>query len=200
MAPIGLKWKKCNIMTMQTGIVEQVATKEVNTKFGLKPTYSMKIAGSWVKCGFKDPGIQPGYEVEFDGVSGTYGVETKSVRVINRGSPVTTVTSSAGAPTSTAAAAPKAGTYSSYKEKVFPVPPLHGDRAIVRQNALARATDIYIAARGAKPFELELSTLDLVISFARKFESYTAGDIDMAEAIKEDAAASAASVDKAQAT
>ena len=69
---------------------------------------------------------------------------------------------------------------------MFPIPALHGDRAIVRQNALARATDLYVAARGGKPFDLEISTLDLVISFARKFEAYTAGDIDLAEAIKED--------------
>ena len=77
---------------------------------------------------------------------------------------------------------------SGYKDKVFPIPALHGDRAIVRQNALARASDLYIAARGGKPFELEASTLDLVIAFARKFEAYTAGDLDMAEALKEDTA------------
>ena len=50
---------------------------------------------------------------------------------------------------------------------------------------MARATDIYIAARGGKPFDLEISTLDLVIQFARKFEAYTAGDIDMQEALEE---------------
>jgi hypothetical protein len=181
LAPIGLKWKKCN-MTMQTGIVEQVSTKEVNTKFGPKPTYSMKIAGTWIKCGFKDPGVQPGYDVEFDGVSGTYGVETKAVKILSRSAATVTVTSSATAPQ--AAAAPKAA-YSSGYNKIFPIPALHGDRAIVRQNALARATDLYIAARGQKPFELEVTTLDLVIAFARKFEAYTAGDLDMAEAMKE---------------
>ena len=69
---------------------------------------------------------------------------------------------------------------------MFPIPALHGDRAIVRQNALARATDIYIAARGGKPFELEAENLDFVIRLARKFEAYTAGDIDMMEAIEED--------------
>jgi hypothetical protein len=78
-------------------------------------------------------------------------------------------------------------TGSGYAAKVFPIPPLHGDRAIVRQNALARATDIYIAARGGKPFELEGSNLDFVISLARKFEAYTAGDLDLAEAEAESA-------------
>ena len=161
---------------MQTGIVEAVSTKDVSTKFGTKPTFSMKVNGTWIKCGFKNPNVAVGYEVEFDGVSGTYGVETKSVNILRKADAAPT--------TATAVAAPKAA-YSGYKEKVFPIPPLHGDRAIVRQNALARATDLYIAARGGKPFELEASTLDLVINLARKFEAYTAGDIDMMEAMEE---------------
>ena len=171
-------------MAMMTGIVESTSTKDVNTKFGTKPTYSMKVNGTWIKCGFKNPNVQAGYEVQFDGVTGTYGVETKAVEVLSK-------TAASVAPPATMIAAPTAiavpkAVYSGYKDKVFPVPPLHGDRAIVRQNALARATDIYIAARGGKPFDLEASTLDLVIQFARKFEAYTAGDLDMAEAMKED--------------
>jgi hypothetical protein len=173
-------------MTMMTGIVEAVSTKDVNTKFGLKPTYSMKVDGNWVKCGFKTHGASVGDEVEFDGNTGTYGMETKAVNVIRRGvgaAPSTGVTSS------TAPAAPTK-TYGGggFKEKVFPIPALHGDRAIVRQNALARATDIFIAARGGKPFELDESTFSLVIGFARKFEAYTAGDLDMAQAEAESAA------------
>ena len=169
-------------MTMQTGIVEAVSTKDVTTKFGTKPTYSIKVNGGWVKCGFKNHNANVGDEVEFDGNTGTYGVETKAVIVLRRGA-APAVTSST--PT-VAAAAPQAKSFSGYKDKVFPIPALHGDRAIVRQNALARATDLYIAARGGKPFDLESSTLDLVIQFARKFEAYTAGDIDMMEAIQED--------------
>ena len=45
---------------------------------------------------------------------------------------------------------------------------------------------MYVAARGGKPFELEAENLDFVIKLARKFEAYTAGDIDMMEAIEED--------------
>jgi len=168
-------------MTMQTGIVEAISTKDVSTKFGTKPTFSMKVGGTWIKCGFKNPNVAVGYEVEFDGVSGTYGVETKSVNILRKADAAPTPS---GATTAPAVAAPKAA-YSGYKEKVFPIPALHGDRAIVRQNALARATDLYIAARGGKPFELESSTLDLVVTLARKFEAYTAGDIDMQEAMEE---------------
>ena len=166
---------------MQTGIVEAISTKDVSTKFGTKPTFSMKVGGTWIKCGFKNPNVAVGYEVEFDGVSGTYGVETKSVNILRKADAAPTPS---GATTAPAAAVFKTA-YSGYKEKVFPIPALHGDRAIVRQNALARATDLYIAARGGKPFELELSTLDLVVTLARKFEAYTAGDIDMQEAMEE---------------
>jgi len=167
-------------MTMMTGIVEAISTKDVNTKFGNKPTYSLKVNGTWVKCGFKNPNAGAGDEVEFDGNTGTYGLETKAVNVLRKG---------AGTPppaaTSNSTPAPARTTGSGYAAKVFPIPPLHGDRAIVRQNALARATDIYIAARGGKPWELEATNLDFVISLARKFEAYTAGDLDMAEAIAE---------------
>jgi len=178
---IGLILKKSN-MTMMTGIVESVSTKDVNTKFGLKPTFSMKVNGTWVKCGFKDPGVSVGNQVEFDGVTGTYGVETKKVIVLSKGTTAPAAASPASTPTPVVGKTFSGG---GYKEKVFPIPPLHGDRAIVRQNALARATDIYIAARGGKPFELELSTLDLVIQFARKFEAYTAGDLDLESATNE---------------
>ena len=165
-----------------TGIVEAISTKDVNTKFGNKPTYSLKVNGTWVKCGFKNPNAGAGDEVEFDGNTGTYGLETKAVNVLRKGAgtPPPAATSNTAVPVTKT-------TGSGYAAKVFPIPPLHGDRAIVRQNALARATDIYIAARGGKPFELEGSNLDFVISLARKFEAYTAGDLDLAEAEAESA-------------
>ena len=167
-----------------SGVVEAVSTKDVTTKFGVKPTYSFKVNGTWIKCGFKNPSVDVGYTVDFDGVTGTYGIETKAVNIISRTSSAPVATASTAVTTTTAA--PKSYGGGGYKDKVFPIPALHGDRAIVRQNALARATDLYIAARGGKPFELEASTLDLVIKLARKFEAYTAGDLDMAEAMKED--------------
>jgi hypothetical protein len=178
-------------MSMMSGVVEAVSTKDVTTKFGVKPTYSMKINGAWVKCGFKNPGVEAGYTVDFDGVTGTYGLETKAVNIISRSAPITMAVDKATGVGSVAVPTKSYGGGGGYS-KVFPIPALHGDRAIVRQNALARATDLYIAARGGKPFELEATTLDLVIGFARKFEAYTAGDLDMAEALKEDTADEAA--------
>lgn len=167
-----------------SGVVESVTTKDVTTKFGVKPTWSIRVGGKWVKCGFKNPNVEAGYTVDFDAVAGTYGLETKAVNIISR----TTAPTTAVAPPPATATKP-AYTASYGGSKVFPIPALHGDRAIVRQNALARATDLYIAARGGKPFELEASSLDLVIAFARKFEAYTAGDLDLAEAMAEESTA-----------
>ena len=64
---------------MMNGIVEETAIKEVSTKFGVKPTYSFKVGGAWIKCGFKNPNIAVGYTVDFDANTGTYGLETKAV-------------------------------------------------------------------------------------------------------------------------
>ena len=165
---------------MMTGIVESTSTKDVNTKFGTKPTYSMKVNGTWIKCGFKNPNVEAGYEIQFDGVTGTYGVETKSVEILRKAV-------SSPTPESTAVAAPTAvavprTSYGGYKDKVFPVPPLHGDRAIVRQNALARSTELFIGCRGGKPFDLNEDATKIIISIARQFEAYTAGDLDLAQA------------------
>jgi predicted ferric reductase len=169
---------------MITGIVEAVSTKDVNTKFGLKPTFSIKVNGNWVKCGFKNPNASVGDEVEFDGNTGTYGMETKAVAVLRKGAGVGAVPSSA--PVATSAPAPMKP---AYVAKVFPIPALHGDRSIIRQNALARATDIVIAAAGGKAFGVDYDeTSKQIIKLARKFEAYTAGDLDMAEAEAEAAA------------
>jgi hypothetical protein len=186
---------------MMTGVVQEVSTKNVVTKFGEKPTYSVMVNGQWVKCGFKNPGVEVGYTVDFDGVHGKYGLETKSINIIARSSPVvplatpTTVAAGATYPTGgyiTSAVPPfKASGYSS-REKVFPIPALHGDRSIVRQNALARACDLVIGSQGSKTFPLGDELTTYIISLARKFEAYTAGDIDFERAVLEESLAESA--------
>ena len=163
-------------MAVMQGLVEQVSQKDVTTKFGVKPTYSMKVDGGWVKCGFKNPKADVGDEVQFNGEAGAYGMEAKDVVITakGKGTPPAVVPSS------------KPSYSGGYKEKVFPIPPLHGDRSIVRQNALARAVELYIGCYGGKAFELTTDTTTTVcIALARKFEAYTAGDLDLSAA-KED--------------
>lgn len=171
-------------MSAMNGVVEQLATKDVTTKFGVKPTYSIKVSGNWVKHGFKKPACNVGDTIEFDGEEGKYGVEAKNIVVTAKGAPGTVPVSISGV-TSIRPGSTGGGSYST---KVFPIPALHGDRSIVRQNALARATDLYIGARGGKAFDLDLVTSDLIIKMARQFEAYTAGDLDLEAAKKETAA------------
>ena len=162
-------------MSAMNGVVEQLATKDVTTKFGVKPTYSLKVDGNWVKHGFKKPPCNVGDTIEFDGEEGKYGVEAKNIIVTAKGAP-------GAVPTAGVTSIKPVGGGGGYSSKVFPIPPLHGDRSIVRQNALARATDLYIGARGGKPFDLDDATSTLVIRMARSFEAYTAGDLDLAAA------------------
>jgi len=161
-------------MSAMNGVVEQLATKDVTTKFGVKPTYSLKVDGNWVKHGFKKPPCNVGDTIEFDGEEGKYGVEAKNIVVTAKGAP--------GAVPVASVTSIKPSSGGGYSNKVFPIPPLHGDRSIVRQNALARATDLYIGARGGKAFDLDDATSTLVIRMARSFEAYTAGDLDLAAA------------------
>ena len=179
-------------MAMMTGVVSELGMKEVSTKFGVKPTFSMKVNGTWVKCGFKSPMAGVGDTVEFDGTSGTYGLEGKNVKVVARAGTASGADAPvAGTPASTAAT-PVRASYGK-GDRVFPIPPLHGDRAIVRQNALARATDLVIGAAGGKPYGVDDTQCDLIIRFARKFEAYTAGDLDLEAAMAEDTVAVVAS-------
>lgn len=165
-------------MSAMTGVVEAITTKDVTTRFGVKPTYSLKVDGYWLKHGFKKPACNVGDTISFDGETGTYGLETKSVTVTAKGEP-------GAAPVASVTSTKPASSGSTYSARVFPIPALHGDRSIVRQNALARSTELYVGARGGKPFDLDLVTSDLIIRMARQFEAYTAGDLDLAAAKKE---------------
>lgn len=158
---------------MPKGIVETTSKKEVKTKFGMKPTYSVKVDGEWYSNGFTDPRVSAGDEISFDYTDGRYGREFDkgTVMRISKGADAPTPVASPSAPKS----APAAGF-----SRPFPIPPLHGDRAIIRQNSLSHAARLYAAgidsasAKGLNPNELATA----VISMARKFEAYACGDLD----------------------
>ncbi len=170
-------------MTMMHGVVEEVSQKVVATKFGEKPTYSFRVGGTWIKSGFKNPNVEVGHEVDFDAVEGKFGIETKSVTILGRGILGASMPERPGS-----VPVPPIGSFSKpyiphSRDKVFPIPALHGDRSIIRQNALARASDLYVASHGGKSFAIDLITSSgFIIALARKFEAYTAGDLDMEEA------------------
>lgn len=157
-------------------IVSRITSKDVTTKWGPKKAYSIQADGTWYSYGFKKPAFEEGDEVNFTYTEDTYGkkVDVATVRVINKGGSTPTPSASAEAPT-----APPARSYGP-PAKVFPIPPLHGDRAIVRQNSLTNAVNL------CKEFFGEDGNLEdranIVIGIARMFEAYSCGDLDVEQA------------------
>lgn len=154
-------------------IIENITSKEVVTKFGPKPAFSIKTGEGWFSYGFKKPMFAIGDEVDFQYTENTYGknVDHASVKLITKG---------AGAVGGATAGAPVATPMRSgggYAAKVFPIPPLHGDRAIVRQNSVTNATKIVMDLIVAESADAETVALE-VIRVARILESYSCGDID----------------------
>ena len=154
-------------------IVENITTKEVTTKFGPKPAYTIVANGERFSYGFKKPAFKIGDEIDFQFTENTYGknVDLASVQLIAKGS-------GAPAPSASTSTAP-AKAYGA-PAKVFPIPPLHGDRAIVRQNSITNATkvvcDYFDSNDGINTVD---EYVDLIIQVARKFEAYSCGDLDM---------------------
>lgn len=152
-----------------TGIVVELDSKEVKTKFGMKPTYSFKLDDNvWYRCGFKDPKLGVGMKVDFSYTPGKYGND------VTEGS-ITASKATVGA----ASAVPRSG-----GKGVFPVPPDDGQRSIVRQNALTNARELVChllpAGVNKEDYDNLPSVAFQIIETAKLFESYTAGDDDLA--------------------
>lgn len=159
------------------GIVESIGTKEVKTRFGMKPTYSFKVDGEWYKLGFTKPTFGKGDAVEFEYTEGTYGREVAKGDI----SVVSKVLAADPVPSSfTVRSTPHMGS-----KGVFPIPALDGQRAIVRQNALTNAREVVVAFDNG---DKEVYDYDIIankiISLARKFEAYACGDLDAARAVE----------------
>lgn len=151
------------------GVVSAVDTRMVNTKFGLKPSYSVTVNGERYAAGFRAPSAAVG-----DFVDLTYDDSSryKDIQSISKatGSPPAV----AAKPPVTAAAPVKSG-----YDRVFPVPALSPERAIIRQNALGHATKVVLDG----PMEVGSEDgVEEIIRIARKFEAYATGDLDKAMA------------------
>lgn len=158
-----------------TYIVESITSKDVVTKFGPKPAYRVKASGEWYSYGFKRPAFKEGDTINFSSTEGKYGKEIDPMSV-------KTLSSGGGADPAVGASSPSPAAPRAYgpPAKVFPIPPTHGDRAIVRQNALTNARELVAAAMvGAKGgVEVGDSVISRIIAIAKQFESYTSGDLD----------------------
>ena len=153
-------------------IIENITTKEVTTKFGPKPAYTIIANGERFGYGFKKPMFAIGDEIDFQFTENTYGknVDLTSVQMLKKGT---------GAPTPSASSASPAKAPYSPPSKVFPIPLLHGDRAIVRQNSITNATKAVCDFLDSnEDVETVQAYADLIVEVARKFEAYSCGDLD----------------------
>lgn len=154
--------------------IENITSKDVNTKFGPKPAYTIVADGERYSYGFKKPTFKIGDTIDFQFTDGTYGkaVDLPSVKLISKGEGVATPVT----------ATPAKAAYSP-PTKPFPIPALHGDRAIVRQNSISNATKL-VTDSVNKTDSADWETLaNEVILIARMFEAYSCGDLDMEVAV-----------------
>lgn len=170
-----------------TVTVQDVSSREVKTKFGLKKTYSFKADNEWYSTGFKTPGVSVGDVVQFDCKDTQYGKEV--VGSIKVGTAAPTPLAGTPAPAPTPLKSFDGGNKGGGKG-VFPIPALDGQRAIVRQNAITNARELVVASYGGKPITglvyNELATT--IITVAKRFEAYACGDDDLNEVKAEVAA------------
>lgn len=156
-------------------IIENIITKEVTTKFGPKPAFTIVANGDKFSFGFKKPAFSIGDEVDFQFTENTYGkqVDHTSVRMLKKGSgaPVAaTLGGSVATPSKPAYSAPA---------RIFPIPALSGERAIVRQNSITNATKLVSDLQAKSKLDLDVMVLaGVIIEVAKKFEAYSCGDDD----------------------
>lgn len=170
--------------------IESVSTKLITTKFGVRTKYYFRANGSDFTTNFKNPKLSMGQQVTFNFTTSSYGNEVDPASIVLVGSaPVPAAVSSLPVP---AAPAPRAAPTGTSNKGTFPIPALDGQRSIVRQNALTNARELVTEHQKLsflKDKTMLLPTLDdaavLIEHYARKFEAYTAGDIDLEAAKKE---------------
>jgi|Laugresbdmm110dd_1035094.scaffolds.fasta_scaffold02009_2 hypothetical protein len=158
-------------------IVEDIQSKDVNTKFGPKPAFSIYANGERYSYGFKKPMFKIGDTIDFQYTENTYGknVDLASVQLLAKGEGASTATP---APTT---ASPSKAPYSP-PTRPFPIPALHGDRAIVRQNSLSNAVNLFREDKEIAKMAGE-DRANIIIDIARMFEAYSCGDLDMEKAL-----------------
>jgi hypothetical protein len=165
-------------MRAENLVVEAMSTKDVNTKFGSKKTYSFKAGGEWYKTGFKAPSFGEGDCISFDYKPGTYGNEVDLGTVTKGGAP---------SPKTAGVGAGSSGSGAS-RHGSFPIGPLDGQRSILRQNALTNARELVMSCCGGPSKDVDtwvkqqarMSLLaSEVVRLAKEFEAYTSGDMDM---------------------
>ena len=148
--------------------VLEITTRSVKTKFGMKPVYAIQTSEGPFELGFQKPTFKEGDDVEFTFSEDKYGkkVDLPSLRVIN---------SCVGPEFKEPKVNTSKNSYQPYS-KPFPIPPLHGDRAIIRQNSLGHAAKVVIEGSFCDEITNAEEAANMVVKLARIFEEYSCGD------------------------
>lgn len=154
-------------------IIVQLSNKDVTTKFGQKKVYSIKADdGQWYSCGFKKPTANAGDEVEFQFTSTSYGNQIDMATFVSLRGGLSSGATAVPTPSAPPVVRPAYG-----NKGVFPIPALDGQRAIVRQNALTNAREMWCHLNTGSKDITEADVMG-IIKVARKFEAYACGDLD----------------------
>lgn len=158
---------------MVTGVIQGFDSETIS-KPGKKPftVHKLCVDGVWYECGYSKPAFGIGELVSFDAEKkyGKMAVTTKITRGGGGGS-------TGAAPTTDAPKSSGGGRSYGGVAKEFPVPALHPDRSIIRQNALAHATKLYcdaVAGEAATALDLD-EAVERIIQLAYRFEEYATG-------------------------
>jgi hypothetical protein len=163
---------------MYTGTIANINSRNVAIKSGpragsMGQIYILEMAdGQSFETGFKKPPASIGDTVSFEHSFAFRAeqVDMKTFRMGTGAGGISSAVSVAGT------SLPKA--FTGGRDRQFPVPLLHGDRSIVRQNALAHATRLVSSTlNGVNATKSQLMDYaGEVIDIARKFEAYSCGD------------------------
>lgn len=161
-------------MPTKTGVVSNIKANKGTSKAGKPYTiYVAEIDGEDFSCGFTKPTFNTGDTITFDWEKkfGKNEIVAGTASKSAGGAPAPTGQRSTG--------------YSGASGKVFPVPANHGDRSIIRQNAVTNAREIVKqyddgvyspTLEDVQPLSLEQYTAR-VIEVAQLIEAYTSGDL-----------------------
>jgi len=128
---------------MIKGVIEKLTVKDVKTKNGIKPTWSINVDGQWYGGIWDKPSYSEGDYVEFDTTQRVYKGQTYYsvsglVNVLNQQSSTNGSTGTAPAKKTTTKR------YNCTCEQ-FPINPLDRQMSIIIQSSINRATEIALA-------------------------------------------------------
>lgn len=170
------------------GKIEALTPRNVVTRFGPRNCYNIRVGGVEYQLGFGKPTVSVGEEVTFEAEETKYGMDIKKGSLVSK-----TLMGALKSGPSVSSAVVIAPTpfvpKSHYADRKFPIDALSPERAIIRQNAMNRASEVVLFVAPSQALlgwpgrqeEHEILAHEMV-RVARIFEAYSSGDSEVAAA------------------